>query len=87
MFGRHHQALAGGSSISELHRYRVFGRHHQALAGGSSISELSRDAGCEKFETPPTEPGVHKGPPARVAPKLKYHRLKPGGVGGVRPSM
>jgi len=23
-----------------------------------------------------------KGPPARVAPKLKYHRLKPGGVHG-----
>ena len=87
MFGRHHQALAGGSSISELQRHRMFGRHHRALAGGSSISELSGDAGCEKFETPPTQAGVHKGPSGRLALKLIYHRLKPGGVCGIRSSI
>jgi len=37
----HHQALAGGTSISELQTGDVnHSGHHQALAGGTSISEL-----------------------------------------------
>jgi len=36
----HHQALAGGTSISQLQSWGKQLGHHQALAGGTSTSEL-----------------------------------------------
>ena len=39
---RHHQALAGGSSTSELRTALNPSGHHQALAGGASISYLPK---------------------------------------------
>ena len=54
-------------------------RHHQALAGGTSTSELpnrpnlNKTRGASTFQLPNC--ADHK-----QAKKLKYHRLKPGGV-------
>ena len=48
--------------------HQNFRRHHRALAGGTSISQLLKSKrNTERFEM-------------CVVIKLKYHRLKPGGV-------
>src|ERR1043165_4134572 len=60
-------------------------RHHQALAGGTSTSQLVMDV-----DEPKTPPGFSRWyfnftatdftSLISTPPKLKYHRLKPGGV-------
>src|SRR6476646_5868880 len=66
----HHRALAGGLSTFLLHTRYLFTysqRHHRALAGGLSTFLLQSLAAVAGVSFP-------------VAGKLRYHRLKPGGV-------
>ena len=75
---RHHQALAGGASTSPLqNRFPVLPGHHQALAGGSSTSQLTLGGRCVEFRNGGATDSVEL---RCLAKKLKYHRLKRGGV-------
>jgi len=80
--------------VLEFHSYipvRLHLRHHQALAGGTSISELRWSTDSLRINERHSSWEVEV-PPAKawwcltgsknviVAMKLKYHRLKPGGV-------
>jgi hypothetical protein len=87
----HHQALAGGTLISQLRLGRIVTEHHQALAGGTLISQVPQRTSVATRSEIAVKLKYHRakawwclaslGGSVVVAVKLKYHRLKkPGGV-------